>query len=172
MGALELLGVGAGGEHQRAPYGVACDGAHRLSVPADTPSDKARRAAHRPQPPDDSATAGFLPILDTELGAPHGRGHSLRAPEDCTGTIWLRPLICTRPKGSSGQPPQAVPGGQAWTRDACEMQIPLWGGRDRAPLPPHLISAASTTLEMEANLPLSLQQSKHFSLWVNKSGTI
>lgn len=61
MGALELLGVGAGGEHQRAPYGVACDGAHRLSVPADTPSDKARRAAHRPQPPNDSATAGFLP---------------------------------------------------------------------------------------------------------------
>lgn len=48
---LELLGVRVGGEPQRAPYGPAFDGAHRLSVPVDTPSDRARGAARHPQHP-------------------------------------------------------------------------------------------------------------------------
>ena len=43
-------GLGAGGEHQKALYSAASDCAHRLRVPADTPSDRARGAARCPQP--------------------------------------------------------------------------------------------------------------------------
>lgn len=43
-------GLGAGGEHQKALYLASSDYAHRLRVPVDTPSDRARGAARCPQP--------------------------------------------------------------------------------------------------------------------------
>lgn len=114
VGALELLGVGAGGEHQRVPYGAASDGAHRLNVPADTPSDKARGAAHSPQPPHDSATVGFLPLplfLPPPWSTPEADPRRLRVPRGhCTKAHrrqgWWEPSLLSREGLAEAAPPQ------------------------------------------------------------------